>query len=45
MLYLAIHIFPVVAILAGIASLISVIRFVVHLHADSKNESSSYPPA
>ena len=44
MLYLAIYIFPVIAILAGIASLSSVIRFVVHLYADSKNGTPSSPP-
>lgn len=45
MLYLAIYIFPALAILSGIASLVSVIRFVAHLYADSKNGSPPNPPA
>ena len=36
MIYLSIYIFPFIAILAGLASLVSVLRFVKHLYADSK---------
>lgn len=44
MLYLAIYVFPIIAILAGIASLVSVIRFVAVLYADSKNGSEPSNP-
>jgi hypothetical protein len=40
MLYFAIYICSAVAVIAGVASLVSVIRFVNHLYSDSKNESA-----
>lgn len=45
MLHFAIYICPAIAIVAGVASLVSVIRFVNHLYKDSKNEITPNPPA
>jgi len=41
MFYLAIYIFPLIAIFAGVVSLISLFRFVKQLYSDSKVETSS----
>lgn len=36
MLQISIYLFPLIAIISGVASLVSVIRFVKYLHEDSK---------